>query len=130
MYLKAFECDPELMNLIKELNSSSSPKKVKPATLVLIFNKDKSKVLLGYKKRGFGAGLLNGFGGKIESLETDLEGAERELEEEAGIKSNSLTKIGILYFEFESDPVILTAHVFTSTEYSGEIIETEEMKPS
>ncbi|OMJ19078.1 7,8-dihydro-8-oxoguanine triphosphatase [Smittium culicis] len=129
MDLKAFECDSELMKLIKEINSSSSPKKVKPATLVLIFNKDKSKVLLGHKKRGFGVGLLNGFGGKIEPQETDLEGAERELEEEAGIKSNSLKKIGVLYFEFESDPVILTAHVFTSAEYSGEIIETEEMRP-
>ena len=34
-------------------------------------------VLLGMKKRGFGVGRWNGFGGKVHSDETVLEGAKR-----------------------------------------------------
>ena len=44
-------------------------------TLALI-QKD-GKVLLGLKKRGFGMGLWNGFGGKIEHGETNNEAAAR-----------------------------------------------------
>ena len=33
--------------------------------LTLVFLRDGSKVLLGMKKRGFGAGKWNGFGGKV-----------------------------------------------------------------
>jgi 8-oxo-dGTP diphosphatase / 2-hydroxy-dATP diphosphatase len=39
-------------------------------------NGDKA-VLLGMKKRGFGAGKYNGFGGKIEENESNLDGAIR-----------------------------------------------------
>eukprot|EP00051_Salpingoeca_urceolata_P006046 m.80347 g.80347 ORF g.80347 m.80347 type:complete len:91 (+) comp14659_c1_seq3:1046-1318(+) len=39
------------------------------------------RVLLGLKKRGFGQGKLNGFGGKVEAGETVAEAAARELEE-------------------------------------------------
>lgn len=43
------------------------------------------RVLLGRKKRGFGAGKWNGFGGKIEAGETIRQCAVRELREEAGL---------------------------------------------
>jgi hypothetical protein len=36
----------------------------------LIHQKD--RILLGYKKRGFGMGKFNGFGGKVEKGETIL----------------------------------------------------------
>jgi 8-oxo-dGTP pyrophosphatase MutT (NUDIX family) len=36
------------------------------------------RVLLGEKKRGFGEGYYNGFGGKVEKAETILEAAKRE----------------------------------------------------
>jgi len=38
---------------------------VQPTTLVLLFN-DRDEVLLGFKKRGFGQGKWNGFGGKVQ----------------------------------------------------------------
>jgi len=44
-------------------------------TLALIQND--GHVLLGLKKRGFGKGLWNGFGGKIEVDETDKDAAVR-----------------------------------------------------
>lgn len=36
------------------------------------------QVLLGEKKRGFGEGYYNGFGGKVEKMESVLEAAKRE----------------------------------------------------
>ena len=63
-----------------------------------------TKVLLGMKKRGFGAGRWNGFGGKLEEGESIEESIKREIKEEAGIDINDLNKIGIIEFEFENDP--------------------------
>ncbi|KAF9124428.1 Nudix (Nucleoside diphosphate linked moiety X)-type motif 1 [Mortierella sp. 14UC] len=103
----------------------------KVLTLVLVIDKAEQKVLLGYKKRGFGAHLWNGFGGKVEPGETTREGALRELEEEAGItiKSEDFKKAGILLFQFENDPVALETHVYKAYEYQGQIRECEEMRP-
>ncbi|KAF9908833.1 Nudix (Nucleoside diphosphate linked moiety X)-type motif 1 [Linnemannia zychae] len=103
----------------------------KVLTLVLVIDKVEQKVLLGYKKRGFGAHLWNGFGGKVEPGETPREGALRELEEEAGItiKSEDFKKAGILLFQFENDPVALETHVYKAYEYQGQIRECEEMRP-
>lgn len=44
-------------------------------------------VLLGLKKRGFGTGKWNGFGGKVEANENIRQAAVREMKEEAGIES-------------------------------------------
>ena len=43
----------------------------------LVFVREESQILLGYKKRGFGKGRWNGFGGKVEHGETILDGALR-----------------------------------------------------
>ena len=43
----------------------------------LIFVRNGSEVLLGLKKRGFGVGKWNGFGGKVEPGETISQGAKR-----------------------------------------------------
>lgn len=87
------------------------------------------RVLLGMKKRGFGAGRWNGFGGKIEQDETIEQGALRELEEEAGIRDGVLKKMGILDFSFQNNGEILEVHIFRLTDFNQEPIETEEMKP-
>ena len=50
------------------------------------------RVLLGMKKRGFGEGRWNGFGGKLHEGETCEEAALRELEEESGLKATSMEK--------------------------------------
>lgn len=43
----------------------------------------------------------------------------RELQEEAGVLSHDLSKIGLLEFEFVGEPTILQVHVFTTTSYIG-----------
>ncbi len=88
-----------------------------------------NQVLLGMKKRGFGVGRWNGFGGKIEEGESIEEGAHRELEEEVGIKALDMQKIGILDFSFENDPKVLEVHIFKITDFTGEPFESEEMRP-
>ena len=45
--------------------------------LTLAFVRDESQILLGLKKRGFGMGRWNGFGGKVELWETIAAGARR-----------------------------------------------------
>ncbi|MBI5005002.1 MAG: 8-oxo-dGTP diphosphatase [Candidatus Lloydbacteria bacterium] len=86
-------------------------------------------VLLGMKKRGFGAGRWNGFGGKVTKEETIEDAAKREMREEAGIELKNLDKVGIVEFEFLGNPEILEVHVFRSDDFSGEPTESEEMKP-
>jgi 8-oxo-dGTP diphosphatase/2-hydroxy-dATP diphosphatase len=88
------------------------------------------RVLLGMKKRGFGAGRWNGFGGKVQEGETVDEAARRELREEAGLEADELSERGILEFEFESDPtMLLEVHIFKIESYSGSPAESEEMRP-
>jgi 8-oxo-dGTP diphosphatase/2-hydroxy-dATP diphosphatase len=93
-----------------------------------IIHKD-SKILLGMKKRGFGAGFWNGFGGKVKEGESIEEAAKRETKEEIGVVPLDLKKMGILRFQFKGEAEILEVHVFRCSDFEGEIKETEEMKP-
>lgn len=95
----------------------------------LVFVRRGHEILLGMKKRGFGEGRWNGFGGKIEPGETELEGIKRELLEESGLVGNSFEEIAHLYFDFEATPDTIDCTVFWCDDYSGEPIETEEMRP-
>ena len=46
-------------------------------TLVFLRDVPNKRILLGYKKRGFGIGKWNGLGGKVETNESITEGAKR-----------------------------------------------------
>ena len=82
------------------------------------------------KKRGFGAGRWNGYGGKVKKGESVEESAVREIEEESRIKVSRLEKMGVIDFEFQKNPGnILEVHFFHILDYKGEAIETEEMRP-
>jgi 8-oxo-dGTP diphosphatase / 2-hydroxy-dATP diphosphatase len=96
-------------------------------TLVIIHKN--SKVLLGMKKRGFGKGRWNGFGGKLNHKETVIAAAKREVLEEVGIEINNFKLLGELHFRWLGKKEILEVHIFKATEYSGKPAESEEMKP-
>lgn len=87
------------------------------------------QVLLGMKKRGFGSGRWNGFGGKLEEGETIEQATLRELYEEVGIGDGHLKKAGVLEFSFENDEKILQVHIFKLLDFTDTSLETEEMKP-
>ena len=96
-------------------------------TLVVVF--DDTRILLGLKKRGFGEGRWNGFGGKVEDGESIDEAAYRELTEESGLSAKKLTKRGELVFEFREDKKPLEVHVFSADQWGDEPRESDEMKP-
>ncbi|KAJ1917029.1 Nudix (Nucleoside diphosphate linked moiety X)-type motif 1 [Mycoemilia scoparia] len=98
-------------------------------TLIYVFNNDNTKVLLGLKKRGFGMGRWNGFGGKVESGESIYDGAIRELKEESNLDAKNLEKKAIMYFKFEDNPIIIDVHLYTTSNISGDPVESEEMLP-
>ncbi len=87
------------------------------------------RVLLGLKKRGFGAGKWNGFGGKVEPGETLLEAAVREMVEESGLTPLDARHVGSLDFTFEGVGETLRVYVFTASAWTGEVTESEEMRP-
>jgi 8-oxo-dGTP diphosphatase/2-hydroxy-dATP diphosphatase len=87
------------------------------------------RVLLGMKKRGFGEGRWNGFGGKVMAGETIEEAAKREMLEESGAEVKDLEKMGVVEFEFQGNPEILQVHIFRAQDFVGEPTESEEMRP-
>jgi len=87
------------------------------------------QVLLGMKKRGFGEGWYNGFGGKVEVGEGVEEAARREIREEAGLEAETLNHLGVLKFEFSGQADILEVHIFKVLDFKGQPTETEEMRP-
>ena len=86
------------------------------------------RVLLIRKKRGLGAGKINGPGGKIEPGETALEAAVRETQEEIGVTPLAVEERGVLHFQF-TDGYSLHCTVFVATDFEGEPIETIEAAP-
>ena len=96
-------------------------------TVTLI--RDGNRILLGMKKRGFGMGRYNGFGGKIDEGETIEKAAKREVFEEASLEVKNLEKVGVIDFFWQNKDDHCEVHFFKVTEFSGEPEESEEMKP-
>jgi 8-oxo-dGTP diphosphatase / 2-hydroxy-dATP diphosphatase len=98
--------------------------------LTLSYIIDGDRVLLGYKKKGFGQGRWNGFGGKVENGESIRVAAAREIKEECGLDAKNLEAAGIIEFSFIKYPEeVLEVNLFRTAETAGEILESEEMKP-
>lgn len=96
------------------------------ATLLFVIQNE--RILLIEKKRGHGAGKVNGPGGKIDPGESALECALRETREELLISVEAATKKGELWFEMTDHPP-LRCHVFVATAFRGTPTETEEAVP-
>lgn len=97
--------------------------------LTLCMVHDGTRILLGMKKRGFGEGRWNGFGGKVAPGETVEAAARRELREECGLEAAALEPRGTLRFEFAAEPEALEVHLFSVPSWRGEPSESEEMRP-
>ena len=95
--------------------------------LTLCIIRDGNRVLLGMKKRGFGEGKWNGYGGKLKDGESLEEAMIREVKEESDIDLIQFEKRGEMKFLFPD----ITRHVYIyeGTKWNGEPKETEEMRP-
>lgn len=94
---------------------------------ILFVVKD-GQVLLIEKKRGLGAGKINGPGGKIDPGETPLEAAIRETQEELLVTPIQPRKLGELQFSMSDCPDI-HCHVYRADDFSGTPTETDEAVP-
>lgn len=97
----------------------------------LVFLREEDKVLLAMKKRGFGAGLYNGTGGKLRLGETLEESLVRETHEEVGITPTAFYKVAEHDFVQDCDttPWHLYVHAYIAEDWQGKPIESEEMAP-
>lgn len=98
------------------------------ATLMFVVDEANQQVLLIRKKRGLGAGKMNGPGGKLDPGETEAECAIRETQEELGVTPIDPVKHGELWFHFV-DGLQMTVGVFRATRWEGEAYETPEALP-
>ena len=107
---------------------------MRDATLCLLVQKGApAKILLGYKKAGFGRGKYTGFGGKVEPGEDIKAAALREMREESGLQvcEGDFERVGRLNFLFPSQPDwSQVVHVFLGTAWKGELTESDEMRPA
>jgi len=94
----------------------------------LTFNLDGSRDLLIRKKRGLGAGKVNGPGGRLEPGEEPVDCAVREVEEELGVTPRSLEYRGEHRFQF-LDGYSIHVYAFIASGYTGEVRETTEAIP-
>jgi 8-oxo-dGTP pyrophosphatase MutT (NUDIX family) len=91
----------------------------KEYTLIIVTEYGTKRILLGKKHRGFGKGMYNSFGGKIEPNERNFipRSAIRELYEETGIDVQSEAnmahcRVGTLHFTFEDSALEMIVHLF------------------
>lgn len=101
-------------------------KPVERATLLFVFRRD--KVLLIHKKKGLGAGKINGPGGRVDPGETPRQAAIREVQEELLVTPTGVRKAGELLFQFTNGHSI-HGYVFTATGFKGRPTETHEAVP-
>ena len=127
-----------LKNLTKTSKKSESVDELGPIAIPLAPGRDYTlclltrpgQILLGLKKRGFGKGYWNGFGGKVHTGETIKAAAIREVQEEAGLRVKKLREVGRLYFSFAGQEELMRGHVFHCEEFEGEPTESDEMRPA
>jgi len=96
------------------------------ATVLFVIKE--GRILLIEKKRGLGAGKINGPGGKIDPGETPLEAIIRETQEELLITPHAPRKLGELQFAMSDHPDIL-CHVYRADDFTGTPTETDEAVP-
>lgn len=86
------------------------------------------QVLLIHKKRGLGAGRVNGPGGRVQAGEEPLAAAVRETEEELGVTPRNVRWAGEVLFHV-LDGASIHIHVFRADDVTGEPRETDEAVP-
>ena len=94
----------------------------------LVFVCQGPQVLLIHKKSGFGAGLINGPGGKLHPEESPEAGARRELEEELGVTVDHLWPVATLRF-VETVTEQWWGYAFLGAGLNGTPRETSEARP-
>src|SRR5919108_5456311 len=86
------------------------------ATLLFVIRDH--RMLLIHKKRGLGAGKINGPGGRLDAGESPLHGAIREVQEELNVTPTGVQPCGEHAFQF-ADGFSMLVYIFTATDCEG-----------
>ena len=134
--IKSFGWNPEytleqgLKETVDYFKSIISKTNLRNATLAIPIQGD--KILLGMKKKGFGIGKLNGFGGKQQENEHIDDTAIRELEEEIGLKTTrqgirKMAEIDFFFPHREDRSWDQTVHIYLVDSWTCNPVESDEM---
>ena len=109
--------------------SPLNPKDTIRAVLCYLKRQNNYLLLLKAADR-FGGGFWNAPGGKIEKGETTEDAVRREVKEETGLTVGGMEQVGFLEFYFGEDKTRpdWTAEVYSSSDFSGLLYESEEGK--
>lgn len=94
----------------------------------LLFVVRDGRILLILKKRGLGAGKVNGPGGRIDPGESPVDCAVRETQEELCVTPTGVREAGELFFQF-ADEHSIHGYVFRADDCTGTPAETAEAVP-
>lgn len=95
--------------------------------MTLCILRDGNRILLAMKKRDFGKGNWNGYGGKLEKEESIEEALVREVKEESTVDITKFAKRGDIFFHFAD--ITRHVHIYEGMKWQGEPKESEEMDP-
>ena len=73
---------------------------MKKLNLILVYNKEKDKILMCKREKEPYKGKFNLVGGKVEQNENELQAAYRELLEETGITNEDISLTHIMNFQY------------------------------
>jgi len=99
--------------------------------VTLLFLVKNNQIVLALKKRGFGAGCLNGVGGKLDPDETIRQAMVRETQEEISVTPIEFEPMADIVFDeyVKGNREIVHMHVFVCSKWVGTPTESEEMAP-
>ncbi len=73
---------------------------MKKYNIVIVYNKEESKILMCKRMKEPYKGMFNLVGGKVEKGETKLQSAYRELQEETGITNKDIKLAHLMNFQY------------------------------
>lgn len=82
----------------------------KRVNIIIVFNPERTHVLMCYRTKDPYKGLYNFVGGKIEQGESDMDAAYRELFEESAISSNDIQLIHLFTTQYFVDGIELQVY--------------------
>lgn len=83
---------------------------MKKLNVILVYNKEESKILMCKREKEPYKGKFNLVGGKVEQNEDELHAAYRELQEETGITHNDITLTHIMNFQYKMSDIELEVY--------------------
>ena len=104
---------------------------MKKVEMTLAYFIEENQILLPLKKKKIGKGQHNGVGGKLEENETHEQAMIRECIEEVGLHPTEYEYMARLSFNqlVDDERTIAVVHVYVCKSWTGNLVETDEMKP-